>query len=75
MAHASAHALSACMMSVLHKRWPIPPLDILIVAVVLMLASDICVSVLLFHFAVAIMTNVDDLITSVWEALAREGQA
>ena len=76
LAHALAHTLSARMTSALHKRWPIPLLDVSIVAVVLMLLPcGICVSKLLFCCPVTtIMTNLDDLIASLQEALAREGQ-
>ena len=76
MTHALAHTRSVRLTSALHKQWLIPLLDVSIVAVVLLLLPcGICVSELLFRCPVAIMTNVDDLIASLREALAREGQA
>ena len=64
------------LMSALHKQCPILLLDVLIVAVaLLLLPCGICIPELLFRCPVAIMTNVDDLIASLREALACEGQA
>ena len=64
------------MMSALHKRWPIPLLDGSIVAVVLLLLPcGIFISELLFRCPIAIITNVDNILTALQEALAHEGQA
>ena len=75
MSHALARTRSACPTSALHKQQPILLLDVLIAAfVLLLLPCGICFSELITHFPVT-MTNVDDLIASLREALAREGQA